>query len=123
MEQALAEYFSPENDLAVAAVAAKHEVPRMTLVDRIAGVSPRNRGHEGQQYLPAAQESALAKHVLKLLRGSFAPSVAMVKYLAIDLHDSLYPDNRRVVGTHWVSRFVGRHSEFSLAWNKSIRVK
>ena len=98
MEKALAEYDSPENTLAVAALARKHKVPRSTLQDKIAGLPSRPLGHSGQQYIPAAQESALAKHVVKLLRGGFAPSVAMVRNLATEIQASLYPEKQRLVG-------------------------
>ena len=123
MEDALAEFNSPGNTLTVAALARKHGISRTTFRRRLAGVSSRSLGHSGQQYLPAAQESALANHVVKLLRGGFAPSVAMVKYLATEIQAGLYPDNKRPVGREWVPRFVGRHSELSLAWSKPIGSK
>ena len=123
MEDALAELNKPENDFTVATVARKHGIPRTSLRRHIEGALICSFGHAGQQYLPAAQESALAKHVVKLLRGGFAPSVAMVKYLAIEIHDGLYPDSKRLVGREWVPHFVGRHSELSLVWSKLIGAK
>ena len=123
MEKAPTENNSPENTLAVAAVARKHKVPQSTLQDKIAGLPSRPLSHSRQQYIPAAQENALAKHVMKLLQENFAPSVAMVRNLTTKIQTGLYPEKQHLVGKDWIPRFVEKHSELSLAWNKPISSK
>jgi DDE superfamily endonuclease/Tc5 transposase DNA-binding domain/helix-turn-helix, Psq domain len=102
------------------------DVPRKTFYRRLSGGLPRNKAHENEQFLTNAEEQELVRWITDLSKAGFAPRHATVREMAQWIHNRRVPSsavngiNLNTVGSQWLPRFLGRHSELSSVVSNKI---
>ena len=108
IEQALEE-FDSHRFPSIRAAAKAHNLPPTTLNRRIQGGISKQEARSTQQLLSQHQEALLARWILDLEAGGFAPSHAQIREMAgLVSEDSGGPQS---VGINWVYRFLRRWPE------------
>ena len=120
IKEAIAFISNRENTISIPEVAEKFDVPLRRLRNRLNGV-PSKIGHVGtNRKLSEAEEDALCGYVDRLDKLGLPIRPRMLESTAniILSRNHTGEDSPPVVGTKWVSRFLQRHSEYSVRKQK-----
>ena len=120
MDNAVRTALSLNNELSLREIARREGVPRSSLQARLAGRPTRLEGHVGQQLLSEEEENAMRDTLSRLAVQGWAPSVGMVRHMAVTLVQARAEDSPREVGKNWAPRFLKRHPELARAWSASV---
>jgi hypothetical protein len=97
------------------AAAKLYRVPRSTLLDRIAGRTPRNETRPNCLKLSNLEEDIIVRNILDLDSRGFAPRLAGVEDIANYILESR---GAKRVGKLWAYRFVQRQAALKTRFNR-----
>ena len=80
MQLAVAEVES--GDFSARSAAARHGIPKQSLLNRLSGSRPAPEAHDGEKKLTNAQELILVSWILDLSAGGHSPNHAFTKRIA-----------------------------------------
>jgi len=97
------------------AAAKLYRVPRSTLLDRMAGRTPRNETRPNCLKLSKLEEEVIIRNILDLDSRGFAPRLAGVEDMANFILESR---GGKRVGKLWAHRFVQRQPALKTRFNR-----
>jgi len=95
----------------IRASAERFGVAYSTLRGRLGGAEDRVKGHSRLQALTEYEEKAIVRWCAKVDEWGHPATLTMVKGMAEAMLQRRLKD--RVLGRHWLSRFLGRHKELA----------
>lgn len=112
-----------ERGLPVATSAKKHQVPRVTLLYKVRGKTPKERKMGRDSYLPAETEAVLVKWIKDVAKAGFPVTKVQllnsVQKLVIELKiETPFTDGKP--GKKWYSSFLKRHPEISARVSQNL---
>jgi len=110
--------------------AAEHfEVPKSTLIARVAGRKSRTQSHEMAQILSNAEENTLVRWISRLTITGFPATPMLVKEMAdeirlrrVQVASSRIPTSTEIppIGHEWIYRFQKRHPELKTCYSRQL---
>ncbi|RAL60126.1 hypothetical protein DID88_000751 [Monilinia fructigena] len=105
------------------------EVPKSTLIARVAGRKSRTQSHEMAQILSNAEENTLVRWVSRLTITGFPATPMLVKEMAdeirlrrVQVASSRIPTSTEIlpIGHEWIYRFQKRHPELKTCYSRQL---
>lgn len=110
--------------------AAKHfELPKSTLIDRMAGKKSRSETHEMAQILSNAEENTLKRWITRLTITGFPATPMLIKEMAneirmrrVQVASSQNPSSTNIppIGHEWIYRFQKRHPDLKGCYSRQL---
>ncbi|RAL67742.1 hypothetical protein DID88_008475 [Monilinia fructigena] len=105
------------------------EVPKSTLIARVAGRKSRTQSHEMAQILSNAEENTLVRWISRLTITGFPATPMLVKEMAdeirlrrVQVASSRIPTSTEIlpIGHEWIYRFQKRHPELKTCYSRQL---
>ncbi|RAL61711.1 hypothetical protein DID88_002779 [Monilinia fructigena] len=105
------------------------EVPKSTLIARVAGRKSRTQSHEMAQILSNAEENTLVRWISRLTITGFPATPMLVKEMAdeirlrrVQVASSRIPTSTEIlpIGHEWIYRFQKRHPELKTCHSRQL---